>query len=276
MSQDFIFENFCRPIIDSSVQGYNFVNTSVYAIILFAVIVYFLYPFLNKRGIQFNFKFMLALIPFVIFGATFRVLTDQGFFQKTCNPLEFGFWTFTPGIWFLTAAIVLIGIIVAQKYSKEEDFYRNFGIIGSVFALPVVLFLFSIFKVWDGFGLVILIAAALTIATKYVVELKYKGFFDNKLNLLVVGGQVLDGAATFVATDIFACGEQHPLSAGILNVHPALFILVKIVLALLIIYYVEQDVKDKNFSGFIKVAVIILGLATGTRDLFTLGAGTCL
>jgi len=35
-------------------------------------------------------------------------------------------------------------------------------------------------------------------------------------------------------------------------------------------------VKDKRFAGVIKLAVIILGFATGGRDLLTLAIGTCL
>jgi len=277
MVQALIHEYFCRPILDSSVQGYNFVNTSVYALILLLVIWFGIIPLLKRNEIPINFKFMLALLPYVVFGSAFRVLTDIGIFHKTCNVLDPGFFTFTPGIWFLTAGIAIAAMLVSKIVSKDEKaFYKYFGAIGLIVMLPVLLYLFPIFRSWDGFFLVIAIAAVITIITKFLVELKEKNFFDDKLNLLVVAGQVLDGSATFVATDIFNCGEQHPLSEVILGVHPAIFILVKIILALLIVHYIDRDVKDKRTGQFIKIAVIILGFATGGRDLITLGAGTCL
>ena len=279
MVQEFIFEYFCRPIIDSSVQGYNLVNTAFFALILFGVVYFWLYPWLKREQTKLDFKFMLALLPYVFLGAALRVLTDIGAFgiYKTCNILDLNFFTFTPGIWFLITGITIIGLLVAKKLSKKEgDFPKYFGGIGLILALPVILYEVSIFKAWDGFAMTIAIVAVLTLATKIVVEWKKKGFFDDKLNILVVAGQALDGSATFVATDIFNCGEQHPLSEAILGVHPALFILVKIILAVLIIHYLEKDVKDKNFRQFIKIAVIILGFATGGRDILTLAVGTCM
>ncbi|MCR4335030.1 MAG: DUF63 family protein [archaeon] len=278
MVLEFINEYFCSPIINPAVQGYNFVNTSVYALILLLVIWFGILPFLKNKNIPVNFKFMLALLPYIIFGSAFRVLNDIGILHKTCNIFDFGFYTFSPGIWFFTAAITIIALLIAKKISneKEELFYKYFGGIGLLFAVPVLLYLFSVFKSWDGFFFVIIIATIITLLTKFVVELKEKKFFNDKLNILVIGGQILDGTATFVATDIFSCGEQHPLSESILGVHPALFILVKIALALLIIHYADQDIKDERAKAFIKIAVIILGFATGGRDLITLGAGTCL
>ncbi|MCR4369470.1 MAG: DUF63 family protein [archaeon] len=277
MAGDFIFENFCRPIIDSSVQGYNLVNTSIYALILFAIVFYGLYPFLKKNKIEFNYKFMLAILPFVFFGSAFRVLNDTGLFSKTCNVLDFGFYTFTPGIWILIAAITLASLFVAKKYStNEEGFHKILGGMGLVFLLPLLAYHAINFLSWEGFAMALGLMALVTILTRALVGIWKKDFFSDHLNTMVVAGQAMDGASTFVATSLFSCGEQHPLSEFILGANPFLFILVKIALAVLIIHYVDNDVKDKNFAGFIKVAVTILGFATGTRNLITLGAGTCL
>jgi len=263
MSQDFIFEYFCRPIIDPGVQGYNLVNTATYALILFAVVFFWLYPFLKKRGLEFGFRFAIALLPFVFFGSAFRVLNDIGVFSKTCNILDPGFFTFTPGIWFLTAGIAVAALIIAKKTSStDEGFYRHFAGIGLVFALPALIYEFTIFRAWDGFAIVLAMLAVITGLVVIGMNAWKKGFFKNKLNVLVVSGQVLDGSATFVATNLFNCGEQHPL--------------IKIALALLIIHYADKEIEDKNTASFVKLAVVILGFATGTRDLLTLGAGTCL
>jgi len=254
------------------------VNTSVYALILFVIVYFWLYPLLKKQDIKFSYGFALALLPFIVFGSALRVLNDMGILHKTCNILDPGFFTFTPGIWFLTAGITIAALLIAKKIAKadESKFAKIFGGIGLVISLPIVLYEFSIFRAWEGFFIVIGMVIAITLVVKIIVELKEKKFFSDKLNILVVAGQVLDGSATFVATNIYTCGEQHPLSDAILGVNPGLFILVKIALALLIIHYIDQDVKDKNFANFVKIAVIILGFATGGRDLLTLGAGTCL
>ena len=277
MLQEFFFEYFCEPIMNPSVQGYNLVNTGFYAIILFLAVFYFVAPFLKKQDIKIDFGFALAIIPFILFGAGLRVLNDIGIFQKTCNPFDINFFTFTPGIWIAVAGITIASLFIAKKLSKtSSEFNKKFGLIGLLFCLPILIFEIINFKAWGGFVMVLIIGVVLVVLTKIIAELRIKDFFKDKLNILVVAGQILDGTATFVATDIFNCGEQHPLSESILGVHPALFILIKILLALLIIYYIDRDVKDKRFATVIKLAVIILGFATGGRDLLTLAIGTCL
>ncbi|HLC92659.1 MAG TPA: DUF63 family protein [archaeon] len=278
MPQDFVFEYFCKPMITQGVQGYNLVNTATYAIILFLLAAYVVFPLLKKIGVKPGFRFMLALLPFVLFGSTFRVLNDMGFFAKTCSPLELGFYTFTPGIWLLTAAITIAALLVAKKIAGENErrFYNYFTAIGMVFAIPVIIYEFTVFKAWSGFLISLGIATAVTFGAKFLAELKWKEMFKDKLNILVLAGQAMDGSATFVATNLYRCGEQHPLSEAILGVNPALFILVKAVIAILIIYSVDSEIQDENTRSFIKVAVAILGFAPGLRDLFTVGVGTCL
>jgi uncharacterized membrane protein len=117
---------------------------------------------------------------------------------------------------------------------------------------------------------IIIMGLAYFIAKKIKPELVY-----DKLNLLAVGGQALDGTATFVATQLLTCGEQHPLSNAILGVFPVLFVLIKVAVAFAIIYYVDKEIEDPNLRGFIKVFIMILGFAPGIRDAFTVGVGTC-
>ena len=52
--------------------------------------------------------------------------------------------------------------------------------------------------------------------------------------------------------------------------------MVKVALVLVIIYYVDMEIENKNLANFIKIVVAVLGFATGLRDVFTLGVGTCL
>ncbi len=276
MGAGFIFDYFCRPIIDSGVQGYNPVNTLTYAAIMFIIAVYGVYPFLKKIGAEFNFRFVASLLPFILFGSSFRVLNDMGFFQKTCNPLDPNFFTFTPGIWLLTAALTIGALLIAKRLAKtQESFYAIFAGLGLLASLPIVAFEVISFKAWIGFGAVIAATGIITLAAKLAVETWKKGFSDDRLNVLVVAGQALDGSATYVATQVLNCGEQHPLSSLLLGVNPLLFIIAKVTLAILIIHYIDKDVEDKNFAGFAKTAIAILGFAPGLRDLLTLAVGTC-
>ena len=150
-----------------------------------------------------------------------------------------------------------------------------FGAIGLAAAIPFIAFDFLNFKEPFYFGL-ILVAWLIVMALAYVIAKKIRpALVADNLNILAVGGQTLDGTATFVATQLLTCGEQHPLSGAILAFMPLLFVLIKVAVAFAIIYYVDKEIKDPNLRGFIKVFIMILGFAPGIRDAFTVGVGTC-
>ncbi len=64
--QNLLEEFFIKPIIDSSYRGYNIVNTAVYGTILLIVAFFVVYPLLHKKGIRFDFRFALALFPYIL------------------------------------------------------------------------------------------------------------------------------------------------------------------------------------------------------------------
>ncbi len=276
MLEELWFEYFCKPAIEHG--GYNLVNTLVYGAILLAIAFFVVFPLLDKKGIKVDFKFAVALLPYSLLGSSFRVLEDLRLLERSCNPLEAGFYTYTPGIYIAIFALVIAAIAVSRIASKkfEKNFYKVFGGIGLLLALPIIGFEILQFQAWLGFLGVIAMTAGISWIVVKATERFRKGFFSNKLNMLALGGQVLDGSATFVATQFFRCGEQHVLSDIVLQLFPFGFVLVKIGLILAILHYVDREIQNENLRNFIKLFLIILGFATGLRDLMTLGVGTCL
>lgn len=116
------------------------------------------------------------------------------------------------------------------------------------------------------------------------------------LNLGLVYGHMLDGFATFIAIcsdaagfcrgatvfglDLPSYGEKHPVSAVMLQYLDGwLFPIVKLALVLAIVWALDvmyrQDLeKDRNLGGLVKMAILILGLAPGLRNLLRLVMGT--
>ncbi len=278
--QEFINEYFIRPIIDPSLSGYNLVNTIIY-IILLVIACGAIYYFL-KNKIKFNYEFLIALIPYILFGVSLRVLMHQiearrliiDGITKTANPLELGFWFFTPGVWILTFGLVIIGLLISEIYKDlKVNRLRNFGII---ITIPILIFNFLQFNNWGWF---ILTCIAIIIASYGICYLinkftKYK-ILNDKLNFLIVLGQGIDGIASSIAVSFFAFSEQHVVSNLIMQIHPLLFIIIKLGLGVLIVYsiddYVKEEPKKKNVLMFIKVIIAILGLATGLGSLLKLG-----
>ncbi|MDO8428628.1 MAG: DUF63 family protein [Candidatus Diapherotrites archaeon] len=272
-----IWENcFVKPATDPSVQGYNIVNTLAYGIILLILSFWVLYPQLKKRGIQFDYKFMLALLPYIAFGISLRAINAARWFyptiQQTVNPFELGYWTHTPGVWFATAVLTLIGLGIGLKFGKEK-YHTIFAGIGLLTGGVLFAYVLSRFVDWTNFGLAVGVIAVTIIVTWFVVQkVLKKKVLENKLNILALTGQVIDSGATFLAVGFLGYGEQHPLSAFILGVNPALFIVVKVVLIVAILHYIDQDIQDENLKGFIKLFLAILGFATGGASLIKIGA----
>ena len=272
---DFIQEYFLNPILDYS--GYNIVNTLVYGIILLVVAFYVVYPYFNKKGIKFNSGFAVAVLAFVLFGSTMRILEDLKIFPRAADPLNPAFYTITPGIYIVVGTFTILALIFSPWLSKKinKEAIKIFSAIGIAVAIPFVVFDFLNFKEPFYFALILLIwIIVMTVAYLIAKKLKPELVSDN-LNLLADGGQALDGTATFVATQLLSCGEQHPLSNAILGFAPILFVLIKVAIAFAIIYYVDKEIEDPNLRGFIKIFIMILGFAPGIRDAFTVGVGTC-
>ncbi|MDD3083458.1 MAG: DUF63 family protein [Candidatus ainarchaeum sp.] len=276
---DFFQKYFVEPITNPSVQGYNLVNTIIFIIILIIACI-IIYKLLNKK-IKFNSNFFIAIIPYIFFGVSLRVIMHQieagklflpGII-KTANPLELGFWFFTPGIWVLTFTMVIIGLLIGKIWKKldyKKVFY--FGVI-----ITIIPFIFNLINYNNWFCflmIVILIIIITTIVTKTINKYaKYK-ILDDKLNYFIVLGQAIDSIASTIAITFFSFTEQHVFSNILIKIHPILFIMIKLFVAILLCWSLDdfaKETKNKNKIGFIKIIIIILGLATGLGSLLKLG-----
>jgi uncharacterized membrane protein len=281
---DFWTEYFVKPIMDPSIQGYNIVNTIILVSIL--IIACGIIYFILRKKVNFNYDFMIALIPYILFGISMRVIMHQieaGILSipgilKTANPLELGFWFFTPGIWILTFVLVIAGLLIGQVWKELK--VKRVLYFGIIIAIIPILFNFSQFNNWPIFLGALIAIIIISYGLCYLIHkyTKYK-ILNNKLNFLIVLGQGFDGMASAVAIAFFNFSEQHVFSKILMDIHPGTFILVKLAIAVLICYSLDDYLKEqqekgknrKNLIGFIKIIIAILGLATGLASLFKLG-----
>lgn len=269
---DFIQTFFVDPILNRG--GYNPINTIVYLIILLAIAFFVIYPILNKRKVRFDSVFGFALLGFILWGSSMRILEDIGFFPRSANPLEAGFYLITPGIWILVGLTTLAALLLARWLGNRANQNENsiFALIGLLLAAPFVIW--NLFNFQNGEGVAWIIGLwvfLFAIVWAFTHFTKNDWFAKDRLSQLAYAGQSLDGIATFVAIKGFGFSEQHVISAGVLSIHPVLFPLIKIVLVLLIIKILHDEKMDENLKGFLKILLLVIGLAPGLRDTFLLG-----
>ncbi len=228
----------------------------------------------------FDQRFLIALLPFIVLGSSFRVLEDLKLLARSCNPLSLSFYTITPGIYIATGALTILALWVSVNLAKKnpEKTFFYFKIGGAVLALPALVFVLTQTIVWNGVLGVLVLTLLLTVVAVLGTRFfsKTKTLFSSRMNQLVFLGQMLDASATFVSIEFFTCGEQHVLSAGIINAFgPFSFVIVKFALMLLVLYYADREVEDPKTRDFVKIIIAIIGFAPGIRDTLTLGVGTC-
>ena len=288
--ENFIYDYFIRPIEEHS--GYNYVNTLVYAAIAI-VAVYAIYRTLRGK-IKINEKFIGSVLCFVLFGSTVRVVTDAihtGVF-KPITPIHafvldshiweyppagaqlsefWKFWTVTPGIYILTALLLLISLAILYRMKRVEWL----GYVGLALWLPHFLLLVPFFG-YALYSIPILVLAAIPAAIAWV-------YFKDRLLTAIVAGQALDGAATFFVIDVFSkvstCSipysEQHVLSGGIGDIAGYfVFYLVKVIIALAAAHLIKKEKIDQEEKNYIALALMIMGFAPGIRDMLRMVACT--
>lgn len=274
---DIIQEFFVQPLLQRS--GFNPVNTIVYAAIAIAIMFGLIYPYLNRRGVKFDFKFFLSLLPYIILGSAIRVLeepySNAHVLARSVNPLEPGFWTITPGIYVTIAVFAILSLLFSLWLSRKKSFsyLKPFQIIGAVPAAGLVIFSLSRMTHPLQFLLIFCLALISFGIVFAIFRASKSELLSSSLNKAVLFGQCLDASSTFTALQFFSgFMEQHFLPRAVMgSFGPISFYFLKIPLVLLVLYFVDRHVEDKNLGGFIKLFVAVLGFATGTRDMFSVG-----
>jgi uncharacterized membrane protein len=129
-----------------------------------------------------------------------------------------------------------------------------------------------------------LIATALWAASAHFVSTKTKwkqaALFGSGVNLAIVFGQFTDAAATFIAIDYYNYWEKHVVPGFLIDVldSAAVMFLLKVLALFFAIYVLDIALKEelkhnRQIVPLIKLAVLVLGLAPGTRDMLRLAMG---
>ncbi|MCL2687688.1 MAG: DUF63 family protein [Methanobrevibacter sp.] len=257
-------------------SGYTIVNTIIYGLILviaiFGIIKLFDYYKINPTDL------ILPLIPFVFLGSGVRALVDNGIYS-------YNWFLITPGIYFIVGGLTIATLIfsIYLERWKSVDFRYTLFIIGMIIAISNLINI-------NNFNLIAM-AQVLIIwilfTTIFAVLTKFLSFFDinlplfdisdyrGKINLSIISAHLLDASTTFIAVDYYGYFEQHILPDYIYNLSGTAITLfpLKIIVISISLYIIDKYIDNEIIAGTLKLAVFILGLAPGIRNLLTLAIG---
>jgi Predicted membrane protein len=282
---DFIQKYYIDPIINDS--GYNIFNTVTWAIIL-GIAVYFLIYFFQKMNIKIDAKSMAATFPFVIAGASLRVVADSG----AISP-PFSYVLITPNIYFfvflLTAACLIFALLL-QKYRIVKTFHQVYAALGILFILAVYTALFSVCAIanWYVPFAVIAVGLIITLAVGFIAKKTGSSIFSDKLNLTILAAHLMDATSTVIGIEVFGYVEKHVLPAYLIELTGSAYVMYPLKLSIFLIVVLlldkglesagaDESEKDKNqleqIKNAIKFVIIILGIAPAIRNSIRLMFG---
>lgn len=274
MIREFLYKYYIDPIRYG--EAYTLVDTLTYALILIAA-VYLLYRGLRRYGIAIDDELVLATLPYVVFGGLLRVVEDTGMITS-----DLRFLLITPLIFFLIALIAGVALFggkiaenagIVSRYSKV---YAGVGIAGS-FLSGAALVWFGLTETTIALGVLaaILALAAVTSVTLWAFlayVLKW-GYVSNLLYKLLIFGHMLDASATSYGIDLHPVHyvEQHVVGGALIDATGTAFSMFLLKFAVIIpaVYVLElyRREGDTGFWHLILLAMIVVGMAPGIRDL---------
>jgi uncharacterized membrane protein len=235
---------------------------------------------LYRRGPSVDQPTALAFAPWMVAGGALRVLHELGGIPEPLTAL-FG----TPTV-YLTVFVLAGGTWALLDRQTPERTATGLAVAGSLLALVAVGAVVlagtrrgTLALVWPG--LAVLAAVAVTAAVSVGDRWRSggHGLFGAPIGLLVIFGHALDGTSTAVGVDVFAGAERTPIPRTILEFSSQLptaevigtgwlFVLVKIVVALLVLEFTRGLLEEDPTQGYLLLAFIAaVGLGPGVHNV---------
>jgi len=259
--EDFINEIFLNPLC----YYYTTIGTITYGLILILAVLG-TYKLLKKLKIKIDKRFFLALLPFIIYGGWTRALRDYnlGIYGQSklfCSPPIYFF------VYAVTLASLLLGLLIERK-TKKIPYEKVMIVIGTLFLLYDLSL--TTIKNFFGFSIIVILIGFWSLLFYGIHKVKPKLLSLENAGIIV--SHLFDASSTFTALTFFGFYEQHVLPnffIKTLEFGPWIMFPLKIAVVWIVLYYIDKSKEDLFFKRFLKIIILILGLALGLRDFLT-------
>jgi uncharacterized membrane protein len=277
---DFLSDYFISPILGNG--WFNPLNTAVYGVGLVAG-VYLVYRLLKGMGIRIDRHFLYAVLPYIFWASTTRVLHDAAFAGALQEPYQ-SFYSLpifpTPGSYFITFGLALASLLASLLVQKRFgfDYWKSMAAVGwTLVGINMVLipWVTAVPLLIVG-GLTALFSGAFFLSGRLtrLGKARIRTDLFSRQNNVIMSAHFLDASATAVALSLYGYLEQHVVPRMFIGFmgEPS-FMLLKVAVVLPVLWVLDRHVEPGDFRNFLKIVVLILGLAPGLRDAIRLAAG---
>jgi uncharacterized membrane protein len=259
--------------------GYNIVNTLTYGIVLGYLVFKALIPALKPFLGDFDRRFALMLVPFIIYGASLRELVDQDlgvYAGNTQYPANY--MLVAPGIFFTMFALTFACIVAGKLAAKAAggDWRTASMALGWMLCAYNMFLIVANVTRWEN---LVYVMAPFTLITGMAYMLKdhdkftYLGFEGN---FLLLAAHLFDASTTFIGIDVMGYVEKHVVPIFFIDLigTAAVMYPLKLIVLLPAIYVIDDEMKDDKFGRrFVKFVIFVLGMGPGIRNMTMLLMG---
>ncbi len=276
---------FIAPII------YIFIGIVVIGLIFLSTAII---RFSNKTGLQTGFQLVAGVFIAldIIYLFTYFILNHQfsyilnplapviisiiillGFYRYTASKKRFevSIFIFSVGLWFLS-----LGTIVLCQWQTVPSWTQAYISANPGNDIQLRPFAFVLVAALTIIGTIIVYITARALAPKYERITPYLA----GINLTLFFGHFLDASATFIAIDYYGYAEKHVLPVFMIQIFntAAIMYVLKALIIICVVYFIDILYKkdfqsNPTLTGLVKIAILVLGLGPGIRDVLRLSLG---
>ncbi len=250
---------------------YTWFNTIMFGILLITA-MFFVIKLMKKWNIEIDKNFVLALLPFILFGSTMRAMADAEIYPNRPDTLAFFF--IAPGIYF-TIFLITVASLFIGLYLFKKKYYKFMMIAGCLlFGLNLVLiamFLYSHSATANFGAFVVFLLFSICLIIVYglmklnLLNFKISNFLKYEKNYIIVLAHLFDASTTYVGIVFFGYFEKHVLPSMAIEIFsPAIMFLLKLIV-IPALYFIDQ-IDDKTTRRMIKIVIFILGISPAIRN----------
>ena len=198
----------------------------------------------------------------------------------------------TPGSYVFTFLFALSALLLSlgiQRLAGKTamPYWKPMFLIG-IIACAINVLMLPLANPW-GLGMILGITGAFSLAffgltylnerinskdsSKSAKPASFLRIFS-RVNSALLSSHMLDSAATFVSVAYFGYYEQHPVPRLFIEaIGPWTFFILKLAVLIPSLYIIDRYSEKGEFRDFLKIIILILGLAPGLRDAIRLCVG---
>ena len=272
MLNEFINRYFIYPIIYDT--GYNIYNTIVWAIIFLVAVVMLLKYFEAKKQ-EIDNKFIFALLPWIFLGTILRVLKDLHIYKTI--------FLITPLIYVLIFCVCFPALVLSHYIEKKNKIpywkiWFALGFFPALFFFVKIVFFFKNIPVFFSWLGILSFFTAILVILRLLTN---RHNFFSKINIASLLAHLTDAVSTFIAMTFFGFTEKHVLARFLIenmetlgfvinNSGAWIMFILKIVVVGFALFLIDKESISKQQNTFLKMIIILLGLAPGIRGLLQL------